>query len=232
MSEQFNELERHKNEKPSLLGIVMDAEKQFVKIRNNPRIIGALIIITLIFVIGTVMQMSYADPSTLIDDELAGIIEPGQEHIAYMLALFGSGIAALFMPTIIILFSTFVYWIVSKIVKSHVSFKQLFSMNTYILFINAIGVFINGLFVASTGRDSGFILTNLGSYVQGDSMFGSILSNIELFSIWALILTALGLQIVARFSKKAAWTVTIGLFLIGIVFSMVGTALGMLAGTL
>lgn len=223
MSEQFNN-----DHKPSLLGIIMSPEEQFVKIRNNPRILGALIVITLIFVVGTVMQMSYVDPKTLIDDELASVLGPGDEHIAYILAVFGSGIAALFMPVIIILISTVIYFVVAKIVKSPVLFKQLFSMNTYIMLITAIGLFINGLFTASIGADPAVMFTSLGAFVQVDTMLGAILANFELFALWSLILTAMGLQIVAGFSKGAAWTVTIVLFVIGIVFSMVGTALSML----
>lgn len=232
MNNNFNHEQDRNTEKPALLQLLMDPETQFINLRANPRIWGTLIIVTILFVIGTVLQMSYIDPGTVIDAELEGILQPGEEHIAYMLVVFGSGIASLFMPTIIILVSTVIYLLIAKLIKSPVSFRQLFSMNTYILFINALGVFINGLLIASIGGDPDFIVTSLGSYVQPDTMLGAILSNFELFSIWALVLTALGLQIVANFSKRAAWTVTIGFFVFGIVVSMVGSAFTMLANTL
>lgn len=214
--------------RPSLFGMIMSPKNQFEKMRANPIIWGALIMITVIFVIGTVLQMFNVDPSTMINEELEGILSPGDEGIVYLLSIFGSGLAALFMPIIIVLISSFIYWVVAKLVKSTVTFKQLFSMNTYILFINSLGILINGLLAVSIGAGSNLTYTSLGTFFQGHALLEAIFSNFELFGIWALILTAIGLQIVARFSKTAAWTVTILLFIIGLVFSMVGAAFGML----
>lgn len=228
----MNENHNVQTTNPSLLGMVTNPKEQFEKIRDNPKIWGALIVISLIFVIGTMFQMSNVDPNVLIDEELEGLFGPGEEKIVHMLSIIGGGFAALFMPIIIILVSTVIYWIIAKLVKSEVTFKKLFSMNTYIVFINAIGVLVNGAFSAVIGNNVNIMFTSLGSFVNTNTMLGAILSNFELFAIWTLILTAIGLQIVAKFSQRAAWTVTILLFVIGIIFSMVGAAFGMLVGTL
>lgn len=233
MEDQFNQEtgDQVNVKKPSLLGMIMNPKEQLTRIRDNPLILGALIIISFIFVVGTVLQMININPSTVLDDELAGILDPGDEKIVLILTLFGSGLAALFMPVIIILISSFIYWVVAKLVKSKVTFKQLFSMSTYILFINSLGILINGLLTMLISSNASGLFTSLGSLVPSGTMFSSILSSFELFGIWALILTAIGLQIVANFSKAAAWTVTILFFTIGIVFSMVGVAFEMLIGS-
>lgn len=220
-----NELD---NKTPSLIGMITNPKRQFKIIKQNPILLSTIIVVTIIFVVGTMVQMTNIPANEMMDAELEAILGSESEKVVHMLNLLGGGIAGLFMPVIIALFSSFIYWIVAKLIKSNVTFRQLLSMNIYILFISAIGLLLNGVIVMISGGSTNMMVTSLSIFVQNNPMLEAILMNFELFAIWSLILTALGLQIVAQFSKTTAWVVTILFFFIGIVFSMVGTAFEMI----
>ena len=59
---------------------------------------------------------------------------------------------------------------------------------------------------------------------------GDLLTSIEVFTIWGVILSAIGLQKVADFSKGLAWTIAIVFFAIGIIFTVIGVALSGMVG--
>ncbi|MGM8364084.1 Yip1 family protein [Virgibacillus sp. W0181] len=218
-------------QKPSLFGIITNPTEQLERIKERPIIWVPLIIVTILFIIGTWL-------TTLGVDVTAGMEEVGgmdEESMAMVktFAVIGSVIGGLFIPILTVLISSFIYWVVAKIAKSEVSFKQLFSMNTFILLISAIGLIINGVIMAMVGVDldnPDVMFTSLGSLVDGNGVLAAALNSIEVFAIWGIILTAIGLQKVANFSKGLAWTIVIVFFAIGMVFSMIGAALSGFAG--
>lgn len=225
--------EETKVQNPSLLGMITNPTEQFERIKERPKIWIAMIIITILFVIGTWLTTLGMD----IAGEMEGMegMELDEESIAMVqtFAAIGSAVGALFIPIFTVLISSFIYWVIAKIVKSEVSFKQLFSMNTYILIISAIGLIINGAIMAIVGvnmDNPDAMFTSLGSLVSSGGIFGVILNSIEVFQIWVVVLTAIGLNKVAEFSKGLAWTIAIVFFVIGIVFGMIGAAMSGFAG--
>lgn len=222
--------EESKLENPSLLGMITNPTEQFERIKERPKIWIAMIIITILFIIGTWLTTLGMD----IVGEVEGV-ELDEESAAMVqtFAVIGSVIGALFIPIFTVLISSFIYWVIAKIVKSEVSFKQLFSMNTHILIVSAIGLIINGAIMAMVGvnmDNPDAMFTSLGSLVSSGGILGAILNNIEVFQIWVVVLTAIGLNKVAEFSKGLAWTISILFFVIGIVFSMIGAAMSGFAG--
>ena len=128
------------------------------------------------------------------------------------------------------LIATVIYLIIAKIARSEVSFKQLFSMNTYIMMISALSMILNGIGVALLGGTAGTMYTSLGSLIGAEGTMGALLTSIEVFAIWGMILQAIGLQKVANFSKGLAWTIVIVFFAIGIIFTMIGAAFSGMVG--
>src|SRR5699024_11817282 len=79
----------------------------------------------------------------------------------------------------------------------------------------------------------GMEFTSLASLVNnpGDmSAIAGIWDSIEVFSIWGYIITAIGLQIVAGFSKKMAWSVVVVIFLLTIMIELMSSALAGIGG--
>src|SRR5690625_491213 len=207
-------------EKPSLLGMITDPITQFERIRMNPKVLVPFIIVTVLTAIGMLFMLSQID---LIGDD-PYFNSMGEEELMYMTIFIQIifVITGLLTPAISILISTVVYLIIAKIVKSAVSFKQLFSMATFIYIISVLSIFINALaFLAISNPDPNLLLTSLNSLVEAEGALGAFLGSIEIFTVWGMILSAIGLQIVAKFSKGLSWGIVIGIFVIMTSFSMV-----------
>ncbi|MGN1402062.1 MAG: Yip1 family protein [Bacillus sp. (in: firmicutes)] len=213
--------------KPSLLRMIWSPSEQFRKIRVNPIFWSALIITTLIGVVSILFTLGAIDYSSSTIDGYA--LSAKEEDDARAIGMITGIVVGLFSIAIGGLFSAFIYWIIAKIAKADVGFKQLFSMSVYISFIGVIGAFLNGFVVWLLDLDYIYPLTSVAGLLGKDSAF---LGTFELFSIWSTILAGIGLHIVGKFSKGLAWSVTIGIFLIGLLMALGTDALNTMMDTL
>lgn len=226
-NEMNTEIEQPKLEKPSLFGMIMNPREQFEKIRENPKIIVALIIVTLLTIVGMLLMMNGID--FMDDPALAGMSEEEMMMVT-MFSQIGFVIVGVFTPVIGILIGSFVHFIIAKIVRSEATFKQLFSMNTYIFIISAISMIVNGIVFMMIGGDPEKLFTSLNSIIGAEGILGAVLNSIEVFTIWGLIITAMGLQVVARFSKGLSWAVVIVFFIVGLIFQMISAGFNTMMG--
>ena len=147
--------EEVKGKNPSIWGMIWNPTEQFEKIKERPKIWGALAIVTLLFVIGMYLT-SLGDPIVI-----EGIPEIPEEQLAAvsMFTTISMIITGLFTPIFGVLISSAIYLLIAKIARSQVSFKQLFSMNTYIMMISALSMIINGTWSCLAWRNNwhGFI---------------------------------------------------------------------------
>lgn len=210
-------------EKPSIFGMIWSPIEQFERIRERPRILGPMAIIVGLFIVGMLITM------LSVDIGLEGVSGEEMAAFAGIMAVV-SGIIGVIAPVIGTLISSFIYWIIAKLAQSEVSFKQLFSMCTYIMIISALSTVINGIGIAILGGNGETMFTSIGSFIPAEGAIGGLLNSIELFSIWGVILVALGLNKVANLSKGLAWTISIAFFVIGVVFTMIGAAFGGVVG--
>ena len=76
--------------------------------------------------------------------------------------------------------------------------------------------------VATSGR--GVIQANPSMLVGGKDMpvLTTIISTIDLFAIWGLVIAAIGLAKVGKISKGSAWAIVLILTLLGITMRVVG----------
>jgi len=229
VTEEINNIEEEKSQivKPSLFGMVMNPTEQFQRLRENPKILVAIIVVTILTIIGTFMMLSGID--FLDQPELAEFSEEEKMMVA-MIGQISFVVVGAFVPIFSILISTIVFIIIAKIVKTDVTFKQLFSMNTYIFIIGTIGILLNGIVFMLLGGEEGTMFTSLNSVVGAESFLGVFLESLEVFSIWSLIITAIGLQIVAKFSKGLSWAVVIGFYIVGLTFQMISVGLSTMLG--
>jgi|GEM_PF-324747 len=224
-----NDLNEHSVEStgnPSVFGIITTPREQFEKIIHQPKFLIAILIVTLFTFIGALLTLfNFTLPADIIA-ELGG----GEEaELVLLISKVTLIIAGIVGPIFGILLSTAIYFIIVKILKSEITFKQTFSMFSHISIISAIGALFQGiimLVVPNLPADT--VVTSLGSLVDAGPMLNAVLNSIELFSIWQLIVTAIGLQIVAKLSKRVSWTIVIVVFIIGLVLQMVSAAMTMI----
>ncbi len=222
----MNEEVFHNNqneEKPKLLGMLMQPSTEFIKIKQNPVIWKPLIIISILMMIAGVMtalNIDYTnDPEIQEAIQILGMDERFMLKISALLA----GVANLIIPGLTALITTVIYLVIAKVIKKPISFKQLYSMNTYILFISAIGMIVNGLLSMIITKDPSVVLTSLAAVIQTDNMMiKNVLIMVEFFAIWGLVLTIIGLQKVAGFSKVTATSFVLGFYILSLLFNLFG----------
>jgi len=203
---------------PSLFGIFTSPGEQFERIRTNPKIWIPLLIVSVLYVAGMAVMAMTMTADSLVKQ---GVPKENAETIL-MGARIGIAATGLLSPAFGALISSAIQLLIAKIAKADVSFRQLFSMNTHIGIVSAIGLLLNMAVAAAIGLDGETFVTSLAG-VLGKQ--GGFMSAIEVFSIWGMILTAIGLHKTANFPKGLAWAISIIFFLIGIGFTLIGTLL-------
>lgn len=200
---------------PELLGMIMNPREQFERIRENPKIVVALIVVTLLALIAALF--SFKGMEQILEAKLGAVSEE-EMMILTIVTQISAVVTALFTPIVTVLISSAIYMLIAKIAQKDVTFKQLFSMFFYIAFINiGLNGFVNGFFsMFVKNANPEVALTSLNSIIGAEGVMGELLSSIEVFSIWGIVLTAMGLQIVAQFSKGLAWGTVIAFYIISI----------------
>src|SRR5699024_4460596 len=214
-------------QKPSIFGIIMNPKEQCEKMREKPKVLVPLIIITVLTIVGSLLMINGMD--FMNDPSLAGMSEEEIMMVA-MVSQISFVIIGLLTPVITIFIITLGHFIIAKIASPAATFKQLFSMNTHIFIIGTISLLLNGLVFMFIGGDPEKLFTSLNSIVGAEGFLGVFLNSIEIFAIWSYIITAMGLQIVAKFSKGLAWTTVIAFYIIGLVMQMISVGFSMMLG--
>lgn len=206
-------------ENPKLLGMFTSPSVQFERIKQSPKIWVPLIIISILYVVGTSFMALSLDASTLIDQ---GVPED-QADLVLTISKVTVAVTGIITPIFGVLIRSAIQLAIARIASSTVSFKQLFSMNTFIMIIGAVGLILNMGIRYAIGGDPEIYITSLAGLLNQDK--AGVLGSIEVFGIWSAVLTALGLHKTAQLSKGLAWTIAIIFFLISIGFALVGTLL-------
>jgi hypothetical protein len=208
-----------KKENPSLLGMFSSPGVQFERIKQNPKIWVPLIIVSILYVIGTIFMALSVDESILAGQN----IPVDNVELALMITKVTVAITGIISPIFGVLIISALQLAIAKIANSSVSFKQLFSMNTFIMIIGATGLILNMAIRYAIGGNFTIYITSLAGVLNQEK--AGFLGSIEVFGLWGVVLTAIGLHKTAQFSKGLAWTIAIAFFLIGIGFGLIGTLL-------
>ena len=193
-------------QKPSLLKMFWRPKEQFVKIRSNPIIATPLIVVTVIYIIASMVKALFIRAEDLM---LPGMTVQEADMVAATAKAF-TAMSGFISPVFTILFMTMIYFIILKIARKNTTFKQLFSMNTYIFVVQAVGLLINSLLMMVIDSSSGSAITSLALFNRD----WSLLNAIELFTIWKFVLTAIGFHLVGQLSKSTSIILVIVLFII------------------
>ncbi|WP_045516396.1 Yip1 family protein [Neobacillus niacini] len=208
-----------KEQKPSLLGMFTSPGEQFERIKQTPKIWVPLLIISILYAVGMTLMALSMDASTLIGQG----IPDDQVDLVLGITKVTVAVTGILTPIIGVLISSAIQLIITKIASSPVTFKQLFSMNTYIMVIGAAGVILNTAIRYAIGGNPEIYVTSLAGLLNQDK--AGILGSFEVFTIWTTIVTAIGLHKTAQLSKGLAWTIAIVFFIIGIGFALIGSLL-------
>lgn len=136
--------------------------------------------------------------------------------------MIGGAIGGVIAVVATLAFTSLILFLIAKLGTGKTTYRQMFSLNLFVTFITAIGQLIN-TGVAALAHTSANV-TSLNGMAGAKGAMGGVFTSIEIFSIWGLILTAVGLQKVANVSKAASIITVIILFILGAAISGVGGA--------
>ena len=193
-------------QKPSLLKMFWRPKEQFVKIASNPIMATPLIVVTVIYIMASMVKALFIRAEDLM---LPGMTAQEADMVAATAKAF-TAMSGFISPVFTILLTTIIYFIILKIARKNTTFKQLFSMNTYIFMVQAVGLLINSLLMMVIDSSSGSVITSLALFNRNWSMLHAL----ELFTIWKFVLTAIGFHLVGQLSKSTSIILVIVLFIL------------------
>src|SRR5699024_5096583 len=118
-----------------LFPFIFHPSEHFRRLKANPKIILPLIIVTFITIIGVILAAQGID---IIEDD-PELLQMSEAELGLFLLITQILFAFIGMmtPIVTIVVSAFILFIIAKIIKSTVSFRQLFAMYTFIFIVDA-----------------------------------------------------------------------------------------------
>ncbi|MEI4829883.1 Yip1 family protein [Bacillus sp. FJAT-53711] len=207
-------------EKPSLFGIITSPALQFERMKNSNAVWGAFWLLAVLAGIVAVLGVyvySQSPEGIQANAKLGAAAPP-------LAVSLGVGLVFGLIGMIIGFFiSAAVYKVLMMFMGNDTSYKKLLTIVVYTSFITLLGLLVNyilAMVLGGTGKEMytglGPIFSSTGGVVHG------IAKSFEVFTIWGLVVTGLGLQITAGLSKKQATILVVIFFILSLGFGALG----------
>lgn len=207
-------------EKPSLFGIITSPALQFERMKNSNAVWGAFwLLAVLAGVVAVLGVYVYSQtPEAAQANAKLGVAAP---PLAVSLGMgFVFGLIGMIIGFFI---SAAVYKVLMMFMGNDTSYKKLLTIVVYTSFITLLGLLVNyilAMVLGGTGKEMytglGPIFSSTGGVVHG------IAKSFEVFTIWGLVVTGLGLQVTAGLSKKQATILVVIFFILSLGFGALG----------
>ncbi|HVP36271.1 MAG TPA: YIP1 family protein [Terriglobales bacterium] len=199
-----------------VFGVFFEPKKVFTFLNNKPSWLFAFL---LIVVIGVIVAEITLPQNLLLQKEIVsqsprvasapGILDKMTEITTVKrISTVISEIIKVFIG--LILLTSFVYFLCNIILGGDSSYKKVLSIVTYTSFIPTLGAILKTPLILA--KNSANVQTSLALLVpEGDftKIRYMLLGAVEIFSIWQLILIALGVTVLYKFSMSKALVATI-----------------------
>ena len=209
------QIEAVKKEKPSLIGSIISPTVQFEKMRDSNKIWGAFFLLIILGgIIGALASyVSVNSPQML--KMLATPPTTQDKNIAV-----GTGLLLGVLGTALTLLITALFYrVIMMFMSNDTPYKKILAIIVYASLIKYMGSSINIVLAFILGGKGTEKYTSLGPLFETGTVASGIGNTFEIFSIWGLILTGIGLHITAGISKKQATILIIILFIISLGFN-------------
>ena len=196
--------------KPSLFGMITSPGEQFEKMKTKSPVWVAFLLFVLI---GTITTAAVLYLSVVNSPEVAKELNGQDGQMIRWFALGGGAILGAIGTPIGLFIAAGFYKVIMMLMGNDTPYMKILSIYLYANLVFYIGGLLNvalSLIFDGNGTDA---YTSLAPLFEKGTVLNGIASSIEIFNIWSLILTGLGLHIVAGLSKKKA-TILIVIFFI------------------
>jgi hypothetical protein len=228
----------------TLASIFFEPGRTFEDLRKQPRFIFAMLIIIILTTTFAVLfqqrmgEERYRRAFTEMLDKNPQVqsLPPEQKKAQVDLQLKISQYGAFAIPILILIVSfigALIYWLGAKAMGGTMGYMHGVAVWVYSSFPPTVVTVLANLVVLFlkspdevdiiTAGQRGLVNANPTMFFDGKAMpvLSTILSSLDVFAIWGLILAAIGLRILGRISSGAAWGVVLMLTLVGITLRVV-----------
>jgi len=223
----------------SLWGVLLAPEKTFQALAARPVWLPALLLLVASALALSILITPRLDMKQVIRE---AIEESGQEVPAAQIDLqvemadkfkwVGTASQVILQPGALLLMAG-VFLVLLRLAGSEIDFRRSLAVSVHGLLPQALATVLAIPVVLSRSelsmqdlRSATFLRSNLAAFAPestGKAML-SLLSSVDLFSLWTIALLAIGFRVVGRVSKAAAWGVVLTLWVL-----MVGGKLALAA---
>jgi len=131
-----------------------------------------------------------------------------------------AGAASIVGPFIIMLIVSVIYLVCFKIIKAEFEFINILNVVGLSFIVSSISKILETVLSIITGNLTNFSLAFIFTEAKFGATLNTLVSKIDLFSIWALIITCIGLTIIGKVKSKVMYFFVFGLW---IVWTLVAT---------
>jgi hypothetical protein len=206
-------------EKPSLFGMITSPSLQFERMKSNTPVWGAFFLMAVLggLIAAAATYLSLTDPAVVAKNKELGF------EVPIALALGSGFVMGLISIMVTFLLAAVLYKILMMFMSNDTSYKKLLAISVYSSIITVIGGFINMGLAWILGGNGQEMYTGLGPvFASTGGVVHGIAKSFEVFAIWGLVVTGLGLHITAGLSKKQATILVVIFFIISAGFGAVG----------
>jgi hypothetical protein len=210
-----------------LISVFTSPGRTFASIAARPTWIQPLVFVLLVTIgvtaivtpkmdMGSIIRQSIEDSGReLTPEQMDKAVEQGAKF-----AKIGPIIGVVSQPIIFLLLAL-IFWVVFKLSGGEFSFPASFSVVLHALLPNSLAALLSIPVVMSKStlsyeqvKAGSFLSSNLGAFAPAGTKHGllSLLSSIDVFSLWSLVLLIIGYRIAAKVSKGTAIGVVVGLW--------------------
>ncbi len=224
----------------TLSGIFLEPSRTFEALRARPRFLVAGIIIIVLSLIVTAIIFNKVDYAAFMREQIVKSPRGGQmtpEQVDQAVGFYNGPIGKVVVYVIPVVGAVIfiaaggaLYLLGSMLMGGVLRYKQALSVWTYSSFAPAVLGSIAAVVVVlltpadeiNPAQPGGLVRANLAVLAPhgGSPAIGALLGSIDLFTFYGLFLAALGLRKVGRMSSGSAWTVAVGLWLIGVLLKV------------
>lgn len=215
----------------SIWGVLVSPGKTFEALASRPSWLPALLLLVATAIGLSAIVTPKLDMRQVIRDTIeergANLSEAQieqQVEMAETLKWAGTFSQIVIQPLVYLIMAG-VFLIVFRLMGSDLDFKQSLSVSVHGMMPFAVATALTAPIVFSREelsmqevQNSRFLFSNLAAFApeEASKALTALLSSVDLFSIWALILLAIGFQIVGRVSKGTAFGVVLGLWTVAV----------------
>jgi len=210
-----------------LISVFTSPGKTFASIAQRPTWIPPVVVVLLLSIAASAVVMPRMDMRSVIRQSIEDSgrdMTPEQiDMAAEKGAQFGKVFAVIgivFQPILFLLLAL-IFWVVFKLAGGDFSFPVSFSVVTHGLLPGALAALLTIPVVLSKStlsyeqvKTGSFLTSNLAAFAPPGTKHGllSLLSSVDVFSLWSLVLLVIGYRIAAKVSKASAIGVVVGLW--------------------